>query len=314
MWSADLEGLVRDLRERHARTVALQFPEGLMRMAGTIAESLRKEGFHPFICADPCYGACDPADGTGADVLVHFGHTPLGKTGPDQLYIPWRIDIPLEALKRAIPLLAGRVTALVTTAQHAHQTAAIADRLRSAGIDCRVGESGPRTPLPGQVLGCSFSAARVPGATVVLYVGTGVFHPIGVRLATGLPVIALDPFSGTAGEIDADRILRRRFALIARARQGDRCGILISTKRGQSRRLLADRLVSLHPGAVPVLLREVTPDALLNLGFSFYVNTACPRLAYDDQDRFPVPVLSPPEFEILTGHRRWEDYIVDEIA
>jgi 2-(3-amino-3-carboxypropyl)histidine synthase len=57
---------------------------------------------------------------------------------------------------------------------------------------------------------------------------------------------------------------------------------------------------------------EVSPGELLNLGFDCYVNTACPRLAYDDQIRFPVPVLSPPEFEILCGARSWDDYTIDE--
>jgi len=58
---------------------------------------------------------------------------------------------------------------------------------------------------------------------------------------------------------------------------------------------------------------EVTPAELLNLGFPAYVNTACPRLAYDDQIRFPVPVLTSFEFEILVGLRNWEEYRMDEI-
>jgi 2-(3-amino-3-carboxypropyl)histidine synthase len=62
-----------------------------------------------------------------------------------------------------------------------------------------------------------------------------------------------------------------------------------------------------------VTLQEVSPDELLNLGFGAYVNTACPRLAYDDQGRFPVPVLSPQEYEILCGVRKWDDYAIDEI-
>jgi 2-(3-amino-3-carboxypropyl)histidine synthase len=57
----------------------------------------------------------------------------------------------------------------------------------------------------------------------------------------------------------------------------------------------------------------VSPDELLNLGFACYVNTACPRLAYDDQVRFPAPVLSPQEFEILCGVRTWDEYEIDEI-
>jgi 2-(3-amino-3-carboxypropyl)histidine synthase len=76
---------------------------------------------------------------------------------------------------------------------------------------------------------------------------------------------------------------------------------------------LARRLAALSPGAVIVTMKEVSPDELLNLGFGAFVNTACPRLAYDDQVRFPVPVLSPQEFEILCGVRAWENYAIDEI-
>jgi len=54
-------------------------------------------------------------------------------------------------------------------------------------------------------------------------------------------------------------------------------------------------------------------NSINNLGFDCYVNTACPRLAYDDQVRFPAPVLSPQEFEILCGVRTWDEYEIDEI-
>jgi 2-(3-amino-3-carboxypropyl)histidine synthase len=76
---------------------------------------------------------------------------------------------------------------------------------------------------------------------------------------------------------------------------------------------LARRLAALSPHAVIVTMNEVSPDELLNLGFAGYVNTACPRLAYDDQVRFPVPVLSPQEFEILCGLMNWDQYAIDEI-
>jgi 2-(3-amino-3-carboxypropyl)histidine synthase len=126
-------------------------------------------------------------------------------------------------------------------------------------------------------------------------------------------VIACDPYRGTAEVVDPERLLRRRHALIERARTAATVGVLLSTKSGQRREALARRLVALAPDrAVAVSIEEVTPDALLNLGFDAYVNTACPRLAYDDEVRFPVPVLAPPEFECAMGARSWDDYVVDE--
>ena len=127
-------------------------------------------------------------------------------------------------------------------------------------------------------------------------------------------VTALDPVTGMAQEVKGDTLMRRRFALMEKARGARNAGIIVSTKSGQRRMDLARRLESLSPTAVIVTMHEVSPDELLNLGFDCYVNTACPRLAYDDQVRFPVPVLSPQEFEILRGVRTWDDYTIDEIV
>jgi len=310
----DISRLVEKLTKRGVRRVALQFPAGLKRQAGEIAGELRAADFFVVISGDPCYGACDLALDTlsFAEVLVHFGHTPLG-THPRVIFEPWKVDIPIESLDRAIPLLKGPLTGLVTTSQHAHLLPVMIGYLKARGIEARIGEGTERTPLPGQILGCSYSAARIPGVREILYVGTGVFHPLGVQLATGAHVIALDPFTGVAEEIDASRLLRIRYALIERARRAERFGILVSTKTGQCRKELAESLTALCDRAFLVVAREISPDELLNLGFGAYVNTACPRLSFDDQVRFPVPVLTPPEFEILCGVRRWEDYAIDEV-
>ena len=88
----------------------------------------------------------------------------------------------------------------------------------------------------------------------------------------------------------------------------------LASKSGQKRTELAHRLASLHENAVVILIREISEMQLRNLGFDAYVNTACPRLALDDQSRFPVPLLSPAEYEIALGLREWEDYCIDEIV
>jgi 2-(3-amino-3-carboxypropyl)histidine synthase len=107
-------------------------------------------------------------------------------------------------------------------------------------------------------------------------------------------------------------MLRRRFALMEKARMAESYGVIVSTKTGQQRLALAEQLAALSEKAFLVAMTEVSPDELLNLGFGAYVNTACPRLAYDDQVRFPVPVLSPAEFEIICGARDFDAYRIDE--
>jgi 2-(3-amino-3-carboxypropyl)histidine synthase len=293
--------------------VALQFPAGLKRRGYPIAQELRKEGFDVILSGDPCYGACDLALDTleVADVLVHFGHAPVA-SHDRVIFEPVSLDFDPAMVREVLPLLQGPRIGLVTTVQHVHLLEAVAGELRRAGFEPVIAAGSGRTPHPGQVLGCSFRAARETGAREILYVGTGLFHPLGVQLATGARVVALDPYTGEAAGVSAERFLRQRFGLIQRARGAERIGIIVSAKSGQQRLELASRLAGLSEKAVLVMMREVTPEALLDLGCEAYVNTACPRLAYDDQARFPVPVLTPAEFEILLGIRPWEAYVADE--
>jgi diphthamide biosynthesis protein 2-related domain len=295
--------------------VALQFPAGLKREAFPLATALKKEGFEPLISGDPCYGACDLAEDLleHADILVHFGHAPLNPS-PDVIYELVPRDFDTDVLEIALPHLTEKRIGLVTTVQHVHRMRDVVAWLEGKGIQGVVMEGTARTPCPGQVLGCSYEAARRTGAREILYIGTGMFHPIGVQLATGARIIALDPFTREVEVVDASRILRKRFALIESARGAASIGVIVSLKKGQQRWDLARRLTTLSEKAVLVAMHEVTPEELLNLGMACYVNTACPRLAYDDQPRFSVPVLTPSEFEILCGIRSWDEYRIDEMV
>jgi 2-(3-amino-3-carboxypropyl)histidine synthase len=307
--------LIQTLKNRGVNRVALQFPEGLKRRSAEVIAALKDAGFDVIVSGDPCYGACDLALDTlnFADVLVHFGHSPI-EIHPQVIFEPYRIDFDIAVLENALPFLKGQSVALVTTVQHVHLIPAMEKFLQAKRIDVIVAGGSGRTPNRGQVLGCNFAAAKVTGADEILFVGTGLFHPVGIAIATNSRVIAIDPCSGDAREVNSDTLLRRRFALIEKARGAKTVGIIVSTKHGQQRMELARRLKNLSTDAVIITMREVNADELLNLGFSCYVNTACPRLAYDDQVRFPIPVLSPQEFEILCNVRTWDEYAIDEIA
>jgi 2-(3-amino-3-carboxypropyl)histidine synthase len=314
MLSDDISDCVRQLRERGAKRVALQFPAGLKRRAADYVTSLEDAGFDVIVSGDPCYGACDLALDAlaSADVLIHFGHAPVDKQ-ERVIFLPWEVDFDVAVLEKALPLLEEKTTGLVTTVQHVHLVPAMETFLRERGISIRVAEGKGRTPCRGQVLGCCFTTAKESKADQILFVGTGLFHPIGIAISMKTRVIALDPLTGTAQLVNGDALLRKRFAVMERARGVKSIGIIVSTKSGQQRMALARHLAGLSPRAMIVTMHEVSPDELLNLGFGCYVNTACPRLAFDDQVRFPVPVLSPQEFEILCGVRSWDQYTIDEI-
>ena len=81
--SFDLEEkrLKEEIKKRKPKIVLLQLPEGLKPDAPRLAAVVEEAGALPIVSSDPCYGACDLAVSEakllGADLIVHYGHTPM---------------------------------------------------------------------------------------------------------------------------------------------------------------------------------------------------------------------------------------------
>ncbi|MBA3045506.1 MAG: diphthamide biosynthesis enzyme Dph2 [Candidatus Thermoplasmatota archaeon] len=319
----EIEKVISTVRDKGCRKVLLQFPEGMKRRAPEIAMAIAdRVSAIVIISGDPCFGACDIPD-TDADLIVNYGHLPIPNlsTPKSVLYIQLRSSAdPFPVLEKVLPKLGGRI-GLLTTAQHLHVLGDMVIFLRSKGIEVLVGKGDSRLYAEGQVLGCNASCARAVSDRVdsFLFVGTGNFHALAVSLVTSKPVIVADPVSGEISDISSvrDRMLRQRHGVIEKAREAGRFGIILSSKQGQRREILAHRISEMLTDAglesVMVELNMVTPGKLENLGLDAWVSTACPRLAIDDYAVFPRPVLTPPEVEILLGKRHWDNYIFDEI-
>lgn len=310
----DVDEIVRIAAERKAKTIGLQFPEGLKRQGPGIAKELEaKTGAMVIVSGDPCYGACDIDDGLleMVDVLFHFGHSRL--MDDDRIvFVEYHHDVDVEAaVKNALPLL-GQKVGVVTTVQHIHMLGRMEQLLIEAGKTPVIGRGDSRITYPGQLLGCNFSATPA-GVDTILYVGSGNFHPMGVQLSTGVQVIAADPFTGEARKVDVEKIMKQRYGVMARAMDAKKWGIIIGMKTGQKRLELAKRIKDVAGDAVLISIREITPDRLLSFKVDAYVSTVCPRVAIDDAGRFNVPVLTPVEFDIVKGLRKWEDLAFDEI-
>jgi len=107
--------------------------------------------------------------------------------------------------------------------------------------------------------------------------------------------------------------MKQRYAVMAKAMDAKKWGIIIGMKSGQQRLELAKHLKELAGDAVLISIKEVTPERLLAFKVDAFVSTACPRIAIDEVGRFPAPVLTPVEFEMIKGLRKWEDLAFDEI-
>lgn len=327
MCDFEIDGIVSTIKKNGYRTIALQFPEGLKDHAGVVVDGIRSRAeVEIVVSSNPCYGACDLADeemkALGAEVLFHFGHAPLlkGSAIPVE-YIEVRMDAdPRRLLSENLGSLEKKV-GLITTVQHVHKLKDVRDFLEEEGFSVSIGLPKGRARYPGHVLGCSFEAAKTIADDVdcFAYIGSGIFHPLGVALATGKKVVVFDILSGEVSTIDEEkeRIMRVRFGHIARAKDAETFGIIIGEKRGQKRRGLALALKEMieKAGKKAYLISafEITPENLISFrNLDALVNTACPRITIDDAARYKQPLLTPPELEIVLGERLWEDYVLDE--
>ncbi len=325
MYDMDLDKVIRKINSKDAKTVGLQFPEGLKMQAVKIARQIEEETEATVIISgDPCFGACDVSDYKmkgSVDLIIHYGHTPL----PLKYEVPTvfieafsNIDLKKDLEKCLKELKSYSRIGLVTTTQHLHLLNETKDFLEDNGKEVILGSS-PST-RKGQVLGCNFSSIKELDVDVILFIGSGNFHPLGIKLFSNTPVLALDPYNSEIRSMDeyADRILRIRFARITKASTARKWGVIVSSKEGQYRMTLAKQLKKTLEDngmeAYIILADNINPDILLPyLELEAFVVSACPRIAIDDSQMYKKPLLTPQELEIVLNKREWENYQLDEI-
>ena len=333
----ELERIKTLIKERGARRVGLQLPEGLKTVALAIAAEISTEtGAEVIVSGNSCYGACDVDERLESmvDLLFHFGHTVnpfrksvFGKTRNGKpvlkekipkkvLFIELRSTVDVKpAVERAVAEIKGDCVGLVATVQHVHALDSAKTAIARAGKEPVIGKGAHAVKYDGQVLGCDFSAARVP-CDEILFVGSGSFHPAGIALYTGKRVIAADPFTMRISIFEPDELRKKRYVAIGRALDAKSVGILIGMKSGQCKLneaiALQKRVIAKGLEAYLIALEEITEERLLGYKVDAFVNTACPRLA-EDFIHFKKPVLSINEFEVVLGERSWEDTFDEKI-
>jgi 2-(3-amino-3-carboxypropyl)histidine synthase len=328
-YDLDLDPVLAEIKRNEHKLVGLQFPDGLRDFYAPVAKMVEEAtGATTVISGDPSYGACDLSDDEMAkikvDCLVHFAHTRmphLQKFEKTPLYFVRAESLHdiRPAVKAALPQLVGKKIGVIATTQHLHKLPHAVEILRAHGFDPVVQDGDERISAPGQVVGCNYSAAR-KDADSYLYVGSGIFHPLGLALNTDKPIICADPYNNEVRSMEEDRhrFLKQRYGAIASARDAKTFGILASSKQGQLRwsmaKALKQRIERRGKTAYLILMRQFSPQYLVNFRhLDAYVSTACPRIAIDDHGSYPKPMLTPIELEMVLGDRPLDQYRLDEI-
>jgi len=318
-YDIDFDSLSEKIKKLGYEKILLQLPEGMQIYAQEIADKL--DDFEVFISANPCYGACDIE--TYPDMLtIQFGHSEI----PNISYPENVIFIEAFAktsFQRVLEEFLNDVhckrIGILASVQHIKEIENVKKVIEENGRLAFVGDGDSRIKYPGQVLGCNFSTAREIMRDVECFIllGTGHFHGLGAKMVTKQDVYVLDPYTNRISKINEEKFVRQRYLAISKAKDASTFGIIVSSKIGQRRTKLALHLKksieNVGKKAYLIMTDVVVPENLY-YDVDVFVNTACPRITYDDFYRFRKPVISGIELLIALGKKRWEDLTFDEIV
>jgi 2-(3-amino-3-carboxypropyl)histidine synthase len=154
----------------------------------------------------------------------------------------------------------------------------------------------------GQILGCSIKKfgkeTDIGAADAFLYIGDGLFHPKALMLKNDKPVYIYNPFSEKYGRIyekDVELLRKKQMGALNKFFASKEIGMLITTKPGQSKMRQAYALEEKYPDKRFYMLLSNTIDFSQLENYPFiecFVNTACPRIGYDDSEKIRRPVIN----------------------
>jgi 2-(3-amino-3-carboxypropyl)histidine synthase len=325
-YDLELDKVVHEVKRKKCKRIVIQMPDGLMAHALMVSAQISQAtGVETIISLDTCYGACDlatqAASRLGADLIVHYGHSPwMTKSSIPTLYIEAFSSADVSPLlpKTIAFLKGGKRIGLLSTVQYIHELGKTEEFLKKKGFEVFIGKASGRVSHAGQVLGCDYSSATSISNKVdkFLLIGAGEFHSIGIALETRKECIVVDEYSGsvfTTKEL-LQRFLRSRYACIIEARNANRFGVIIGLKYGQLNLSEAQRarkkLMDSGRTVTMFCVDDLDPERLNYIdGIEAFVVVACPRIAIDDAPRLKKPTLTPEELNVMLSDESLQSYL-----
>lgn len=310
------------LQKVKAKQVALQFPEGLLMFACTIADILEKFAkVETLIMGDVTYGACCVDDFTaralGCDFMVHYGHSCLIPVdlmeGLKMLYVFVDIKIDTAHFIDTVKynFAPGSKLAFVSTIQFVAALQS-AGKVLSSEYVIEIPQCKPLSP--GEILGCT--SPTLTDKDALIYLGDGRFHLESVMIANPkVPAYRYDPYSKVFSHeyYDIKKMHQDRQEAITQASNAKNFGLILGTlgRQGNPRILenIEERLGSCNRKSVKLLLSEIFPYKLdLFRHIDAWVQVTCPRLSIDWGTSFSKPLLTPYEAMVALKSIEWQEH------
>ncbi|MDD3178468.1 MAG: diphthamide biosynthesis enzyme Dph2 [Candidatus ainarchaeum sp.] len=286
--------------------IAIQIPEGLKQYSLKILDAFKKN--KPSLFIDPCYGACDTKDleakYLGFKVLIHFGHYKMNSQKIKTYFIPINYKLKKEQIKyiiKNILKLNFKKINLVTTIQYIENIKEIKNKLKKQKIQIIDAKKTKRV-IKHMVLGCD-STTITDTKNPIIFIGDGVFHINNIAfIYKNQQIITINPITKKIKKIEiTDEFIRQRYVNIALARKAEKFAILVSTKKGQNRMGIAIKIKKFietkNKKAYILISDYIKQEYLYGIKVDCFINTACPRITYDDYKQFKKPIISVTEIE-----------------
>ncbi|MBI5393273.1 diphthamide synthesis protein [Candidatus Woesearchaeota archaeon] len=216
------------------------------------------------------------------------------------LFLEARVEIKIILPDSLLAKLPQRI-ALFTTVQFFDNIEAIKNQLESENKTVIL-LTGPHSKYAGQALGCTiedFDAEKYNNESfdAFLYIGDGMFHPDALLIKNQKDVYCYNPYTKQTTVLDKlwmDKSIKQQKGALLRFYTSQNIGIVISIKPGQYHLRKARELEKKFPNKkfYTILFSTIDFNQLENFNFiDCWVNTACPRIAYDDFKKFPKAVI-----------------------
>jgi len=190
---------------------------------------------------------------------------------------------------------------LAGTIQFTKSLKAIASQLQETGKEINF-LTGEHSKEVGQVLGCDVialsSMKNLEAQRTVLFIGDGLFHPKALLLANpSARVYLFNPYTKNLTQLDSNEVTpleKKKRAGLTKFLVSTHIGVLYSMKRGQRPHRSLDPIYRTYPDKrfYRFLADTIDFNELENFTYiECWINTACPRIAYDDTVRVPKPMV-----------------------
>jgi 2-(3-amino-3-carboxypropyl)histidine synthase len=266
------------------------------------------------ISLDTCFGACDIKydhfKATGVHTIIHFGNVEIPNLDKPKhtkvIFVPLYLKVsPNKMLHKAHLFLSERrikSIGLISSIQMMHNLETSKNFFIKHGYQVHIGQGNSRVTHPGHVLGCNSTAATNVANKVEMFVmlEDGSFHAKPVALSTQKDVACFDPVSQKLYYYDYQKLkstaIKERTENLSRLRRVKRIAFLVSTKQGQNRTNIMEKVRQKYVEAgyqVTTLSTDYLDiNALNRTNFDLVISTLCPRVAMDERKQFTVPIIT----------------------